>query len=60
MKQEIDLISVYSYWQVHMKHGKKTHYLGTSRLDKGESEADAKRRITEQYKRQIKHIKEAK
>jgi hypothetical protein len=54
----IDIIPVYSYWQVYFPYGRKVHYLGTSRLDKGEGTDEAKRRIEKQYEEQITQIKE--
>jgi hypothetical protein len=52
----IDLIAVYSYYKVYLPHGKKVHYLGTSRLDKGETEKDAKRRIQGEFAKEIQEI----
>jgi len=56
----IDLIAVYSYYKVYLTHGRKTVLLGTSRLDKGETEKQAKRRIQGEFAKEIKAITEEK
>jgi hypothetical protein len=56
MKQEIDLIPIHSFYKVYLPHGKKVHYLGTSRLDKGEK--DPKRRVQGEFAKEIKEIKQ--
>jgi len=53
----IDLIAVYSYYKVYLTHGRKTVLLGTSRLDKGETEKDAKQRIQGEFAKEIKEIR---
>jgi len=53
----IDLIPIHSYYKVYLPHGKKVHYLGTSRLDKGETEKQAKRRIQGEFAKEIKEIR---
>jgi len=60
MKREIDLIPIHSFYKVYLPHGKKVHYLGTSRLDKGETDKDAKRRIQGEFAKEIKAITEEK
>jgi hypothetical protein len=56
MKDSIDLIAIHSFYRVYLTHGRKTVLLGTSRLDKGETEKDAKRRIQGEFAKEIQEI----
>lgn len=47
------LIPVYSYWKIYVKGKTKIEYIGTSRLIQGESEAQARARITKQYEEEL-------
>jgi len=59
-RDEMILISVYSYYKILLRHGRKVHPIGSMMLIKGETENEAKERAFEMYAPEIETIRKGK